>query len=126
MQPKDDYSLIQDTGVHFTEEIIAQASCQALATQRSLSGRVYAVGKKCGTSNNPCTDICTSPSLHAQDSQTVSHEWSCIGGFHVYFDRPRTTRYGLQNTAVLGLKSIEGTCAHGGCGPNFCCCIAEY
>ena len=124
LQLEDDDSLIQDTSDHFPEEIIAQAACQAYATQHDLSGRVYAVGKKCG-SIITCTSICESPTLHAQDSQTVDHEWSCIAGFHVYFNRPKTTRYGQPNTAVLGLKSVIGTCTFQGCGPNFCCCIAE-
>jgi hypothetical protein len=37
----------RDTGNHFTEEILAQAMCQAHATETNLYGRVYAVGRQC-------------------------------------------------------------------------------
>ena len=66
LQLEDDDSQIQNTGNHFTEEIIAQAACEAHATRRDQFGRVYAVGKKCSRSYT-CANICASSSLHAQD-----------------------------------------------------------
>ena len=111
LQLEDDDSQIQNTGNHFTEEIIAQAACEAHATRRDQFGRVYAVGKKCSRSYT-CANICASSSLHAQDSQTVNHKWSCIAAFHVYYGRPSTTKNGEPNTAKLGLKSKLESCTY--------------
>ena len=106
LQYEDDFT--QSTP-HFTEEIIAQAACQAHATDHGQFGRVYAVGKQCGQSYT-CDNICASSSLHAQDSQTVGDRWSCIAAFHVYYGRPSTTKNGQPNTAKLGLKSKLERC----------------
>ncbi len=119
----------RDTGIHFTEEILAQAMCQAQANERNLYGRVYAVGRQCPdlwyTELDDCKSICENSLLHAQDHQTVDDTWSCIGAYRVYLNRPATTTNGQQNTAKLGLKSKQEGCADQHCGPNYCCCYAQ-
>ena len=127
MQSEND-SLVRnhkDTGDHFTEEIIAQAICQAYASERNLNGRVYAVGRRCHPDTHACNSICASPYLHVQDSQTVHYTWSCINAYHVYGNRLATS-YGRRNNAVLGLKSKGERCDIRPCGPNYCCCYAAY
>ena len=109
---------------HSDEEILAQASCQALASQQDNHGRVYAVGRYCASSAGNCNAICGSAYLHVQDSQTVHSTWSSIGAFHIYQNRPSTI-YGTQNNPVEGLKSKQEPSSNTGCGPNFCCCIAN-
>ena len=37
----------RSTGNHYTEELLAQAMCQAYADQKGHYGRVYAVGRYC-------------------------------------------------------------------------------
>ena len=110
---------------HSDEELLAQASCQAIASQQNNYGRVYAVGRQCSTTAGSCDAICLSANLTRQDRQTVSHIWSAIGAFHIYYDRPSTTS-GTVDNAMLGLKSKRECTLHNGCGPNFCCCIARY
>ena len=128
-----DVSLIRnqrDTGHHFTEELLAQAMCQAEATKYNLNGRVYAVGRQCPNpwprQNDNCKSICESPQLHVQDSQTAKDKWNCIGAYHVYYHRPPTMKHGQRNNARLGLKSKEEDCTEERCGPNYCCCYAAY
>ena len=117
----------RSTDDHFTEEILAQAMCQAYAFQKDLRGRVYAVGRQCPSTSN-CRTICESPYLHVQDGQTAHSTWSCIKAFHVYYGRPTTNKSGQQSNAVLGLKSLsfgaDDYCDETRCGPNFCCCFA--
>ena len=110
---------------HSDEEILAQASCQALASQQDNYGRLYAVGRDCASSAGNCNAICGSPHLHVQDPQTVHSTWSSIGAFHIYQNRPSTTNTGTLNDPVEGLKSKQETSSFNGCGPNFCCCIAN-
>ena len=114
----------RQTTSYSTEEILAQALCQASTMGRGVK-RVYAVGKSCGSSSGNCHYICSSQQLHNQDTQTARHRWSCISAFHVYYGRPTTSKNGNFNTARLGLKTLRESCAESGCGPNFCCCIAE-
>ena len=105
---------------------MAQALCQSAAGD--CLGRVYAVGRACATwpqETDTCESICSSKSLHDQDSQTAQDTWSCIAAFHVYRGRPATVSDGDANTAKLGLKSKKNPCAQPTCGPNFCCCIAN-
>ena len=109
---------------HSDEEIIAQASCQALASQQDNYGRVYAVGRYCASSAGDCNALCGSPHLHVQDPQTVHSTWSSIGAFHIYQNRPSTT-FGTLDDPVQGLKSKQETSSYAPCGPNFCCCIAN-
>ena len=108
-----------------TEEIVAQALCQS---STASSGRVYAVGRDCRwpTHTDTCERICSSKFLHVQDAQTAHDTWSCIAAFHVYPGRPATLSNGNFNTARLGLKSKKEPCTEPSCGPNFCCCIANY
>ena len=106
-----------------TEEILAQALCQASTTKY---GRVYAVGRSCTRSAGNCQHICSSPQLLNQDTQLARAHLSCIGAFHVYYSRPTTVRNGISSTARLGLKTLRETCLYSGCGPNFCCCIETY
>ena len=109
---------------HSDEEILAQASCQALASQQENYGRVYAVGRECTSSSGNCNAICGSAFLHVQDPQTVHSTWSSIGAFHIYQNQPSTT-FGTLNDPVEGLKSKLEPSSLNGCGPNFCCCIAN-
>lgn len=125
MQSEND-SLVReerDAGHHFTEEILAQTMCQAHATQRNLYGIVYAVGRRCDRQYT-CSSICASPYIHVQDSQTAHLSWSCISAYHVYNDRPATSKSGDRQNARLGLKSKGEKCDYAGCGPNYCCCYA--
>ena len=108
---------------HSDEELLAQASCQALAIQQNNNGRVYAVGRQCGTTAGSCDAICLSANLTRQDPQTASHIWSAIGAFHIYNNRPSTT-FGTVDNAMLGLKSVRTSTHYNVCGPNFCCCRA--
>ena len=121
-------SVTKDTSSHYTEELLAQALCQSVAVQRNLSGiyMVYAVGKYCSwpQDSDDCDLICGHNTLHT-DSQTAQSRWFCIGAFHVYYSRPATRKDGRINTATLGLKSARSRCNDPGCGPNFCCCIAD-
>jgi hypothetical protein len=111
-------------------EILAQAMCQAHATQSYLYGRVYAVGRKCPnpwyTRNDNCRSICESPYLRVQDSHTAHDTWSCIAAYHIFVYRPATTTTGQRNTAKLGLKSSKANCTYRHCGPNYCCCYAAH
>ena len=114
----------RDTSEHYIEELLAQSMCQSLALNRY--GRVYAVGRECPTwprDGTNCNDICSHSSLHS-DVQTVHNTWSCIGAYHVYYDRPATRRNGDIHSATLGLKSLQQLCFYRKCGPNFCCCFA--
>lgn len=107
-----------------TEEILAQAVCQASTTGTQYE-RVYAVGRSCTASTGNCDYICSSTQLHSQDPQTANHRWSCISAFHVYYRRPATIKNGNFNTARLGLKTTRRSCTTSNCGPNFCCCVAQ-
>ena len=109
---------------HSDEEILAQASCQALASQQEIDGAVYAVGRHYGSSSGNCNTICTSLYLRVQDPQTVHSRWSCIGAFLIFLDRPSTT-FGSRNNPVQGLKTKQYSSSYNGWGPNFCCCIAN-
>ena len=109
---------------HSDEELLAQASCQALASQQDNYGRVYAVGRLCRKIAGSCNAICLSANLTRQDPQTAAHVWSAIGAFHIYYDRPSTT-FGTVDNAMQGLKSVRTSTTYNGCGPNFCCCIAS-
>ena len=122
MQESFSSRLVRSTS-HSDEELLAQASCQALATQQDNYGRVYAVGRRCGTSAGSCDVICLSANLTQQDLQTASHMWSAIGAFHIYKNRPSTT-LGTVANAMQGLKSKREPTNTNTCGPNFCCCIA--
>ena len=118
----------RSTGHHYTEEILAQAMCQAHANQRGHNGRVYAVGRYCPpwpSNGDTCAAICTSRSLRYQDFHTFADTWSCIGAYHVHYYRPATKWDGQPNTATLGLKSRREGCTYRKCGPNFCCCHAR-
>ena len=115
---------LRQTTSFSTEEILAQALCQASTIGRGVK-RVYAVGRSCDAICGNCNYICSSQQLHNQDSQTASHRWSCISAFHVYYWRPTTSKDGNFNTARLGLKTLRESCMTSSCGPNFCCCVAE-
>ena len=108
---------------HTEEEILAQAMCQALATQQDNYGRVYAVGRQCTFTAGSCDEICVSETLTSQDPQTDDHVWSALGAFHVYRNRPSTT-FGTVDNPVQGLKSKRTHTDVNACGPNFCCCLA--
>ena len=104
-----------------TEEILAQALCQASTTKHGI---VYAVGRNCTRSAGNCQHICSRPQLLNRDHQLARAHLSCIGAFHVYHRRPTTLRNGMANTARLGLKTYRDVnCLQSSCGPNFCCCI---
>ena len=109
------------------DDVLAQAMCRSLAEQKDYSwGRVYAVGKYCAWPQHlsNCDHICGHHTLHT-DTQTTQSRWSCIGAFHVFYSRPATRKDGRINTATLGLTSVRTSCNYPGCGPNFCCCIAD-
>ena len=117
----------RSTGNHYTEELLAQAMCQAYADQKGHYGRVYAVGRYCPpwpSNGNTCATICTRPSLHHQDFHTFTDAWSCISAYHIHYDRPATKKDGWPSTATLGLKSKREGCTYRKCGPNSCCCHA--
>ena len=122
MQGNSQQRVVRSTS-HSDEELLTQASCQALASQQDNYGRVYAVGRRCSTTAKSCDSICLSDDLTQQDPQTAAHVWSTIGAFHIYYDRPSTTS-GTVGNAVLGLKSKSNPINQIGCGPNFCCCLA--
>ena len=107
-----------------TEEILAQALCQASTTK--LYERVYAVGRSCTRSAGNCQHICSTPRLLNQDTQLARAHLSCISAFHVYYSRPTTVRNGISSTARLGLKTVRSSCLRSSCGPNYCCCIETY
>lgn len=106
-----------------TEEILAQALCQASTTNLR---RVYAVARSCTKSAGNCHHICSSPRLLNQDHQLANAHLSCIAAFHVYYSRPSTLKNATSNTARLGLKTLRTSCLESACGPNFCCCIETY
>ena len=122
MQENSPERVVRSTS-HSDEELLAQASCQALASQQDNYDRVYAVGRLCSTSAGSCDAICLSANLTRQDPQTAAHTWSAIGAFHIYPNRPSTTD-GTVDNAMLGLKSKREGIYYNGCGPNFCCCLA--
>ena len=103
-----------------TEEILAQALCQASTTGLR---RVYAVARSCTKSAGNCHHICSSPHLPSQDYQLAKAHLSCFAAFHVYYNRPSTLKNATSSTARLGLKTIRTSCLYSTCGPNFCCCV---
>ena len=98
--------------------------CQSSAPTTGLRGRVYAVGRACNSVSKSCDEICQDSQLTTQDSQTATHNWYCVGAYHVYKNRPNTKLNGDVGTAMLGLKSMKQRSDKTGCGANFCCCFA--
>ena len=119
----EEASVMQVTVSHDEYEVIAQADCASMAISRELDGWTFAVKRLCTSNGDSCESICESPALRQQDSQTSAREWSSIGAFHVYLDRPFTSQ-GNTCAPHMGLKVLQRASfeTYTNCGPNFCCC----
>lgn len=94
--------------------------------QKNLSGWVFAVEQVCsGQGSDNCKVICTSPYLHVQDEQTAYANWKTFGAYHVYKGRPSSTP-GTRNAPKIGFKVWPQLTHDELCGPNYCCCHANY
>lgn len=103
-------------------QVLAQASCTALGSVKSW---IFAVPRDCKDPQSfpSCAEICKG--LSSQDKQVAEHkvELTAFSSLHIYDTEP------AKGFHSLGLKTSkygnEGTTATY-CGPNFCCCGADY
>ena len=115
--------LQKNPNFHDEYETIAQAACTTMVIKGNHGGWTFAVKRQCDSSTASCETICGLQALHNLDGQTRSRQWSCLGGVHVYPDRP-VSQPSTTSKPSIGFKVFWSPNYHAEkhCGPNYCCC----
>eukprot|EP00092_Neocalanus_flemingeri_P023432 GFUD01025405.1.p1 GENE.GFUD01025405.1~~GFUD01025405.1.p1 ORF type:complete len:134 (+),score=15.51 GFUD01025405.1:36-437(+) len=109
---------------------MATAACTGMSVGHSKVGGVVAVRRQCSDLTADCNTVCQyAPVFSPWKLKT----WSCFDSIHVYKNQPelgKRTGGPVETTAPPGVGKYGpviyryGRC-HGGCGPNYCCCIGQ-
>ena len=112
---------------HSEYETIAQGLCTTMTINNGQGGWIYAIKRRCH-SHYPvtCSQLCSARSLADKDPKTRNYKWRSIGALHVYAPRPASAQSTVTNP-FMGYKVLWHPHYHsaGGCGPNYCCCLAS-